>query len=1152
MTLNADVFLKDLIDFTIPNDGVTEVFKPTNEQAWNVLRYELKSFVCDGEYEKGMERVLSTYLENLHQHKQPAVWVSGFYGSGKSHFVRVLEHLWQNQQFDDNVYARTLVQLPDNIRALFGRLDDTGNQAGGRWAASGKLSASGGSVRLALLTIIFSNADLPAKYAPARLVLWLHQNGYYAAVKAALEHKGRTLTYELNNMYVSQHLAEALLTAEPSLATNPADVRALLKTQYPDQHEISEDEMLQAIEDVLSFVSTKPGTLPLTLLIFDELQQFIGEDSQRTLVVQEIVEACSSRFGSSILFVATGQSEIQATTQLAKLQGRFTVRVTLSDKDVEQVVRQVVLQKKQDKINDIEAILEHASGEINRHLQGTKIVPGMHDNPDLVADYPLLPVRRRFWERMLRAIDSAGSAGQLRTQLRVVLEAVRAIINRPLGTVVAGDVIYQQLKPDMLQSGVLLRDIAELIEQQDDGTADGKLRSRLCATIFLIGKLPTDGPTATGLRATSDMLSDLLVEDLVQGSEHLRQRVPELLTQMVDNGTLMLIENEYRLQTRESAEWEQDYRQRRAKIISDDSRVASDRTSLLRKEVNAILKEVKLTHGESKEPRRIEIHYSLDAPTVTGDSIPVWVRDEWNNSPKTVREDAQAAGGDSPRIMVFLPRRNADALKNALAQYAAARETFETKAHPVTPEGIEARNAMKSRVDMEERQVQAYIKDVVLNAQVFLAGGREFAGSPLAEAIYQAGDAALVRLFPRFKDADHSKWGTVLKRAQEGNNDALTAIDYHGDVEKHPVCQEIRTYAGSNGRKGSELRNHFGGQPYGWPQDAIDGALVAMLASGHMSAKKGANPVAARSLVRAQIGTTDFYSEGITLTAGQRLQVRKLITDLGISVKTGEEAQQIPVMLERLRTLASAAGGDAPRPLSPDTSLLDNIAALSGNEQLLEVYNKRDELGDSYKHWNTRKEEIERRIPEWQQVERLLDHAKGLPVAQQVQPQVEAIRQNRTLLDNPNPLTPLLADLSEALREELQRLRKELLDVCSKELDALEASEDWQRLRTQQREQLYETIDIRRVPELQISSSKELLGTLDTYSLEWWQNQAMLFPSKVKQVREEVVKLLEPEVVQVHPPSRTLKTAEDVEQYLADLRTEMMSQIENGHPIVIL
>ena len=90
MTLmNRDVFYQDPTDVKIPNDGVAQVVRPETHQQWEVLEWELKSFVCEGEYERGLERILNSFLINLNQAQQPAVWASGFYGSGKSHLVRV-------------------------------------------------------------------------------------------------------------------------------------------------------------------------------------------------------------------------------------------------------------------------------------------------------------------------------------------------------------------------------------------------------------------------------------------------------------------------------------------------------------------------------------------------------------------------------------------------------------------------------------------------------------------------------------------------------------------------------------------------------------------------------------------------------------------------------------------------------------------------------------------------------------------------------------------------------------------------------------------------------------------------------------------------------------------------------------------------------
>src|SRR6266487_1979991 len=104
--INRELFYRDPTETKIPNDGVAKIVRPETEQQWDVLRWELRSFVCDGQYARGLERILDSFLTNLSQAQQPAVWVSGFYGSGKSHLVRVLEHLWCDVQLPNGERAR--------------------------------------------------------------------------------------------------------------------------------------------------------------------------------------------------------------------------------------------------------------------------------------------------------------------------------------------------------------------------------------------------------------------------------------------------------------------------------------------------------------------------------------------------------------------------------------------------------------------------------------------------------------------------------------------------------------------------------------------------------------------------------------------------------------------------------------------------------------------------------------------------------------------------------------------------------------------------------------------------------------------------------------------------------------------------------------
>jgi len=1150
MTKNRELFLVDPTTFTIPNEGVAKIYEPQTEEQWAVLRYELNRFVCEGEYRRGLERVLSTFLTNLNNPEQPAVWVSGFYGSGKSHFVRVLEYLWQDVEFPDGASARSLARLPTEISDQLTELTMAGRRAGGLWSAAGTLGASAGSnVRLALLAITFRSIGLPDKYPLARFVLWLRQNGLYEAVREGVESRGKAFDREITNLYVSPVIAASLLDAYPDFASSPAEARSLLKAQYPNVDDISDDEFLQTLEYVLELQSDTPGKLPLTLLIFDELQQFLGEDAGRTLQVQTVVEACSARFGSRLLFVGTGQAALQATPQLSKLQGRFTVRVMLSDTDVDRVVREVVLRKAPDKVPTLKGVLENARGEIDRHLGGTRIAPTGADNQYLVADYPLLPTRRRFWENTLRAIDPGGVEGQLRTQLRMVHEATRDVADRPVGTVVPADVIYDQQKASMLQSGVLLPDLSAIIERQNDGTPEGELRSRLCATIFLIGKLPTEGAAATGLQAKANTLADLLVQDLPAGSASLRQRIPVLLQDLVEAGTLMLIGDEYRLQTPEGAEWEGDYRRRYARIRADDSRIASDRTTELRNATAAALKGITLTQGTTKTPRKFDLHFGIEAPKADTGAVPVWVRDEWSVSEKTVREEAQAAGTESPIVFVLLPRRESDALRDALASHAAARECVDMKPIPATPEGMEARLAMESRRDIERGRLNTIIAQVIDNGRVYQGGGNEVVEGTLATSVRAAVEAALIRLFPKFGMVDYEGWGKVVKRAQEGAADALTAVGHTGDVDKHPVCQEIRTYLGSTGKKGSEVRKQFTGVGYGWSQDSVDGALLVLVAGGFVRATQNGQPKTAKQLTQSQIGITTFYREGVTVSAIQRIAVRKLITDLGVPCNPNEEAEAIPKALQRLAELAHDAGGPPPLPERPSTHKIEELRALSGNEQFVAVYDAREELRTAHKEWTQAGEKTARRQPRWQVLQQLLHHAETLPVAAQIRPQVSAIQAERSLLTEPDPLSPLIGQLTDELRAALQAAHQRFVDVHQREMARLEASQEWQRIGETDRRAILSGLGS--IPSIQVSTEDALLRTLQAAPLPTWEDSIAALPARFAQARMQAARLLEPKAVRVKPKPATLRSAEEVETYLEDLRAEIMKSIDAGNPVLL-
>ena len=1145
---NRDIYQRDPGQITLLNNGVATMTDALTEDERRILHFELEHFVCEGEYQRGLVRILDSYVANQGQPEQPAAWVSGFFGSGKSHLAKMLRFLWTDYAFPkDGASARGLARLPHDVQDLLQEISTLGKRGHGLHAAAGTLGAGAGdSVRLALLGIVFKSVQLPESFPQARFCLWLKKNCIYDQVRTTVEAEGREFRRELSDLYVSPLIAKALLAADPNFANGERDAKAALRDQFPKPKDITTDEFVGALQDTLA----PDGEMPCSVVILDEVQQYIGDNADRSYIVQEVVEACSKRFGDRLLFVGTGQTALSGTPALQRLQGRFTVNVELSDNDVETVTRRVVLAKRQDRVNTVQAALDANIGEIDRHLNGTRIGPRSEDKAILVEDYPLLPVRRRFWEYTLRAVDRAGTAGQLRTQLRIVYDAIRHTADDPVGTVVPADFLFDEISANLLQSGVLLRELYEtIVGQRNNGTSDGQLKSRLCALIFLIRKLPREAGVDIGVRANADTLADLLVRDLSEDGALLRSQLSSLLKELVDAGTLMKLDDEYSLQTRESSDWEAEFRNRQSRIANDPASMSSKRAQLLGAAVQDAVGSARLQQGNSKEPRKLSLHFGTEPPPDGGRDVLVWIRDGWGADEKNVLADARAAGPDSPILYVFMPKSRADELAHSIASRSAAKDTLEYKGVPSTPEGIEARQGMETRLVEAEQSLHTLVAKVIDGAKVFQGGGSERPEATMLDKVREAAVASLSRLFYQFGDADDPRWQKVIERARKGAEHPLEALDYSGKTEEHPVCSAVLSYVGS-GKKGKEARSHFSDPPYGWPRDAIDAALISLFGAGHLRATTNGVALQPSQLDQAKVPSTDFRIESATINTPQRLKLRKLFQTAGIDCKPNEETQAAGQLLNQLSELARRAGGDAPLPECPDTGHLSDLQSLAGNEQLIGILDRYDELSANHDDWTKASDLAAERLPAFQRLQALAHHADGLTDAEDTAPQIEAIMADRRLLDTSDPVPSLAAKLTDALRTDLATSQEHYDETYDSEWQRLEDTESWQQIEQKDRDEILARLRIAKVSKGATGTEQEVLDSLEHISLDDWRTRTAALPQLFADARAEADKIVEPETRHVKLGGVTLRTPADVKAWIKTTERNLLEQIRLG-PISI-
>ncbi|QYZ80392.1 BREX system P-loop protein BrxC [Methanofollis formosanus] len=1151
--LNREVFDDDPKTYTLPNDGVAKVGPlPENreDKQWVVARYELEHFVCEGSYHDGLRRILRSYLQNLDHPSQPAAWVSGFFGSGKSHLVRVLEFLWSDLNFADGATARGICNLQPDIVEALKELTTEARRAGGIWSAAGTLSnGDSDDPRLAVLQVVLRSAGLPDNPDIARVHLWLVQEGIYDELYEKLRELGKEK--DMGRPFVSEYFAHALLELKPKFADSTTQATEFLSNQFITNRQMTNPELIGLMKDIFLLKGSIEGQIPLVLLVLDEVQQYlmIGESNKQLLAFQEIIEDCCKCFEGKLLIVATGQEALQANVLLQRLQGRFSVRVQLESKDVDVVLRQTVLRKKESMKKPLQEVFDQVNGEISRHLGGTKLAHQMEDNKALILDYPLLPTRKRLWDRILHAVDTGGMSTQLRTQLRLAYDGAQNAASKPIGTVIPADFIFNQLNTYLIRNGLLAAEINEMIGKENDGTSDGELRSRICALIFLIQHIDD----SFGVRANEQTLSDLLVTDLVAGSDPLRKKVPKLLEDLNDRCVISDVgDRVYHIQTKEGKAWDSDYRTKIAHYKADDSKIMFKRDELLGHAIEKELRGLSLVQGKSKTPRKIDLTIFGPTKPAIGTDAPLWIRHGWEAQESQVRLEAQEEGNESPLVMIYLPRMHHNEIKNEIAGMLAATEIIQSRPTPTTSEGHQARTNIEAKCKSHQTKIERYIGSILKNTKMYPGGGIPVDCPDLPKAVHDAALNSMLRMFPRFNEADAVGWDRVITRVKADVKSPLEAIGFSKATEEHPVCKEILHQLHSGPKTGNEMRKVLEGPPFGWPKDAVDGALIALCASEHLSGTLQRKQITAKEMDRKNLGKMEFHTETVVLSVDDKLLLRALCTDLSIPTEGIAWVESASSVLDVVSRLAEKSGGEAPRPELQTPGYLADLRSLSGNQLVKEIVANQSAIKSDVKNLKQKSQQIVERIPAWRQLTVLIDYAEGLDILNEVLEQYNAIFEQRSLLSDPDPVPPLLMKVRNGLREALTKGAKQVRSAQESALTELKKDKLWQQLSESQQVDLQIRYNLIIQSPLSLKNDDEIITQIKKTPLISFSQTARLIEQSLPDIRAEMAKMLEPKTVEVLLSSGAIvRTEEELDSYLADLKERAMSEIGKGNPVML-
>jgi len=415
-----DLFYKPL-DRSI--NGVVKADQDDNETVYQ----ELDEYVVTNELEKHFRSFFESYATDLNDPSianRVGVWISGFFGSGKSHFLKTLSYILANKQvLDASGNQKTAVEFFDEdkvrdamIRADIDRAVSTTTDVILFNIDSKASSNDDGNPILNVFLRVFNEHQGFSGDHPhvAHMERHLEQKGVYAQFKEAFQQKsGVGWVEERDGYQFYQDDIEAALSVSLDISPEAAH----------KWFEASEETFSVSVENfcqwVKEYLETKSPSHRVLFLV-DEVGQFIGSDTKLMLTLQTITENLGTICKGRAWIIVTSQADIDAVlgelsssraNDFSKIAGRFKTRLSLSSSNTDEVIQKRLLRKTPEAEAELRAVFEQKGDILKNQITFDRSGPTLKnfDGPDsFVHNYPFAPYHFQLVQKVFEEIRKVG------------------------------------------------------------------------------------------------------------------------------------------------------------------------------------------------------------------------------------------------------------------------------------------------------------------------------------------------------------------------------------------------------------------------------------------------------------------------------------------------------------------------------------------------------------------------------------------------------------------------------------------------------------------------------------------------------------------------------------------------------------------------
>ncbi len=218
---------------------------------------------------------------------------------------------------------------------------------------------------------------------------------------------------------------------------------------------------------------------------------------------------------------------------------------------------------------------------------------------------------------------------------------------------------------------------------------------------------------------------------------------------------------------------------------------------------------------------------------------------------------------------------------------------------------------------------------------------------------------------------------------------------------------------------------------------------------------------------------------------------------------------------------------------------------------MLEILQQKDFLTAVLSDWTAKEKLISKREPVWNLLTQLENLTTGANDLDELKDQIEAIRQNRLLLQEPDPVQSILNSLTEKLGSALNSKKEHFNTLYDSKMAELQANEYFAKLTPEQKHAIRAQHQILAKPEIKPLDASSLLYQLQKASLYVWDTKIAALSGQFQSALEDAIVLSAPKATTFSLPKRTISNQSDIDTYIADLKSELEELLKNSSSIIL-